>query len=326
MTRGAPFVHVSLVALVALAAASTTATEPSVVFVDGLLSQGNEPVATVVDAHIVVRDALDHELFVDDQASIAVGADGHFQLAVDMAPVLAELEAGSVDVEVGVVESGSAGPLVIAHARTGAAFHAATATTATTATSAATAHALRGSDGAAVTSTALVARAALASPGGPTVAWSNLVNRPAGVDDGDDGNVRGAVLGLVLVGTTLTLGTLDATTIADGTVRAAAIAPATLSTTQIAGLTSADFADGGLTAADFATRSFTSADVAGNRASVFRQPAGCALPGALTTATTCPSVACATAGQVRRCSDGVCVTGSSVACSTVSVGKLLFAP
>lgn len=326
MTRASNVVPLPLVALAALFAASTAATEPSMVSVDGLLLQGDEPVATVVDVHVVVSDRHGVELFVDDQTSIEVGADGRFRVALELAPVLRELEDGSVDVEVGIVETGGPGPPVVAHVRAGASFHAASALTATSALSASSATTLRNVDGGPISSTALVSRAALASSGGPAVAWNGLANRPAGVDDGDDGNVRSVGAGLRLVGTTLSPGTVEGSMIVDGSVGSAALAPSTLTATQIAGLTSADFADGGLGGADFAARAFASSDVAGNRPSVLKQPPGCALPGALTTSTKCPPVACATAGQFKGCSDGVCVTSSGADCTTVSVGKLIFAP
>jgi hypothetical protein len=314
------------VLLAGVLASPARATEPSAVVVDGLLRAGDDPLAAVVDAHVVVRDPLGSELFVDDQLSIDVDEDGRFTFALELGPVLHELLDGAVFVEVGVVPAGSGAVPVVARAHLGASFRASQATTASTATTTATATALRAAAGPSLSASALVSAAALASPGGPTVAWPNLANRPAGVDDGDDGNVASIGSGLVLSGTTLSVGTVGGASIVDGTVDGRAIASSTFSTTHVAGLTAADFADAGLVAADFAGRSFVAADVAGNRASVFRQPAACALPGALTTSTTCPSVGCATAGQVRRCSDGVCVNGTSVACSTISVGQLLFAP
>jgi hypothetical protein len=307
-------------------AGSSSAATPSTTLVDGLVLESGVPVATFVDVTITVRDGRGDALFVDDFASVAVGDDGRFRVALDLAPVLPRVEDDAVDVVVSVVETGSDRPPLVAHAAVGAAFSAASASSATSAATVTLAATLLDAEGAPLSSSSLVSAAALALPGGPTVAWQNLTGRPAGVDDGDDGNVTGVVPGLQLAGSTLTLGTVDGAMIADATIRSAAIAASTLTTTQIAGLTSAEFTPSSLTAIDFASRSFGSADVAGTRSSVSRQAAGCALPGALTMSTSCPSVACATAGQVKRCSDGACITGSSVACSTTSVGKLIFAP
>jgi hypothetical protein len=321
-SAAALFVAALLIAVVA----SSPSAASSAVSIDGLLVRGSAPFAGVVDVHVIVRDALDNELFTDDHASIEVGADGRFTVLLDLAPVLGSLVDGSLDVEVGVVEAGSGAPPVVERARVGASFRAQRATTATTAQTAAVVGGLRAVDGALVTATALVARAALASPGGPAVAWQNLANRPAGVDDGDDGNVVSVGTGLRLQGTTLSLSGVNTSLIVDGTVGSAAIEARTLSTTQIAGLTAADIGLESLKGESFVDGSFESEHVAGTQTPVFQRPLGCALPGALTTSTTCPSVACTTAGQVRRCSDGVCVTGNSVACPTVSLGRLIFAP
>lgn len=327
MTRPAAAVVVPVVvAVLAALSGSARAAVPSTTFIDGLILEDGAPIDTVVDVTVTVRDGLGAALFVDEFASVDVDADGRFRVALELAPVLLRLQEGAVDLEVAVVETGSEQAPLVARAAVGAAFSAAVATSATSAGSVATALSLRDGDAAPLSSSSLVSAAALAAPGGPTVAWQNLTGRPPGVDDGDDGNVFSAVLGLQFVGSTLTLGTIDASLVEFASIRSAAIAPSTLTTTQVAGLTSAEFAAASLTAADFAARSFDSFNVAGNRTSVFRQAAGCALPGALTTATTCPRVACATAGQFKDCSDGVCTSGSSTACPTTSVGKLIFAP
>jgi hypothetical protein len=296
------------------------------VVVDGVLREGGQGVTGIVDVHVEVTDEAGDVVELVDVPGLVL-LDGGFAVAVDVTAAAAALASGEV-LRVAVAVDDGSPPVTQASTAVGAAFFAARAQEASSSTLAAQAAALRADDGVGlVLPAALVSSSALARPGAAQVAWENLTGRPAGLDDGDDGNVLSVGAGLALGGTTLSVATVNGALIADGSVGSAQLASSTLTSTQLSGLTGADFATSGLTAADFAAGLLTRVDVAGNLQTVRAEAPGCAHPDRLTTAATCAmdDTRCA-AGSRPACDTGDCEVGPLTTCKTVVLGSLVFAP
>jgi len=147
-----------------------------------------------------------------------------------------------------------------------------------------------------------------ASPLAVAMAFANVSGVPASISDGIDNGTVDTLSGLTIDGGgTLNVATGGVTDIATGTLTGAQLQDGTVTSTQLGALSTTKVADGTLTGANFANGAFaTTADVTGT-ALVFKNPAGCANPFALSSASTpaCARLSCGT-DQLRACSTGTC--------------------
>lgn len=311
-----PCVPLGLIA--AFVCAPAVAAEPLVLaghlIVDGVAADD------VRDFTVVARDE-DGVTVATVEASGIVVVAGDFAFALDDAFFDAAVAAfdGGLAVEVSV-----AGLDVVAAAAVGAVAAVAVTPTAALAVVADTATTLG-----ALTSADLPTRAQLAAAG-VSVNYDNVVGRPAGIDDGDQGNVDGVGSSLTLSGTTLDVaaGAVTSAVITDGTIGSAAIADGAVLSTNITalGLAQADFAPASLTGNNFQAASLTAGDINGSVVTVFNTVPGCGAV-RLTTSSTCAKAAvCAVGGQRPNCTTGTCEVNATTTCATTRLGQLLFAP
>lgn len=287
-----------------------------VVVVDGRVVIDGAGANTVADVHVEVTGNAGVLVTADVPAVVLV--DGFLSVDLDLAEAVDAALAGETLLVSVTVDDGVA-PLT-ATSVVGPVFFAAHASEAGHALDAASADAVGG-----LTDAELVSAAALAASGGPAVAWENLTSLPAGIADGDDGNVLSIGAGLTRTGVTLSVSALTGASIVDGTIGTNQIADDTLTSSHLASLGGADFAADSLAGADFAQTSFTSTDVV--RPVVMRVEAqGCALRGRLTTATTCPQVTCNNGTGGLSCTTGLCGTLVGTCTNPLAGGSLLFGP
>jgi hypothetical protein len=303
------------------AAASTATTLAPLVVVEGTLRVDGRGVDDLVAMDLVVSTENGEEILTLRREGVVVVA-GHFAVDVDLGDVpsgvrMADRLTISVHIDDGDHEA--TGVLAV-----GPAAAAALADVVDVAPRAELAYAVRSENGSAKVAADFVSAASLAVPGGPSVSWQNVVEKPTGLDDGDDGNVFSVGQGLEVDNGVLHVGPLEAAWVENGSVDGDRFAAATLSGQHLTQLTGADFEPGSLTGADFASGTFTSAQVSGNRQVVYQESLGCAVPGQMTTSPTCSTVLCPD-GSRRRCERVAC-SGAALTCPNTPMGQLLFAP
>lgn len=299
-------------AVLSFAAASLAGEVPATLVVEGRLTSDGVGVDDIVDIDITARDGASTVIGEWSETGVVL-VDGTFAIAVDVGAMTAALETDSVVFEVRADEVGATAII----GSVAAARRAARASSAPVADEADTLGTQRPAE--------LVSASALAAPGGPRILYDNInIGRPAGIDDGDDGDVLATGAGLSITSGALTLGPITGALITDGTVDSDAIADGTVTTTQVTVFGNADVADASLTGADFAPVSFTSSDVAGLRQALFQLPRGCDTLQGFATTTTCTKRTGCVAGEARDCASGLCETGNVTFCSTTRLGELLF--
>jgi hypothetical protein len=272
--------------------AASVAHAAPVVGVDGALRVGNAPADGVFTATILVTDDTGTTLLTETIPSLLV-VGGFFSVDLDLtdaAPVLRRGEGVSVQVEV----DGAVG-----HQRLGPVFFSATADESDQAELALSALRIDG-----VTDAQLVDISAVASL---QVAFANLTGLPAGIGDGDNGNVSLLGAGLAVQAGALNVGAgaVVSASVVDASLTSAQVADGAVSTNQLVLLpaTNEHLADATLTGANFANGAIAAADV--QTVGAFKHPVGCVNPNGVSVSNFCLRRTCGT-NRLNNCTTNVC--------------------
>lgn len=268
-----------------------------IVVVDGALRGASASTFAVGDASVEVIDEAGTVLVSSDVAGLTIN-DGLFSFDLDLADAAAALEAGDTLTTRITLRLADDRELEVVGAL-GRPFSALQADRADRATSAATATRLGTLEASALLN--------VVDLGNQAVTFSNIIDPPPGIEDGDQGNVDTIGSGLALSGGVLNVanGGVSTTNLVDGSVTGAQIADGSVTGTDLAALPNTVLADATLTGANFADNAFAAGDVLGTR-TVGRLPNGCANAGALTVGFSCPTIACANQPSFFRECDGTC--------------------